>query len=104
MGSIMCAASGLVGIMLPGVGVALPDAGLISIFPEFTGSLPDPIMLPGTVVGDGCWVEQADKIKAMEIRINGRKTFMKLITSSEKDIEVYPTKLVVISAILRFRE
>src|SRR5512145_284071 len=45
IGSIMCAAAGLTGIMLPGVAVVF-----IPISPEFMGVLPDSILFCGTGV------------------------------------------------------
>ena len=91
MGSIMCAASGLVAIILPGVAVASPEAPLIPMFPESVCVLADPIIFPEIAVGEDGWAEQADKINAIEISNGNRNTFTKLVPPMKEYIGLYPT-------------
>jgi hypothetical protein len=74
----MCAASGLVGIILPGVAVAATEEPLIPIFPEPICVLSDSILFPEIAVGENGWVVQADMINDKEISNGNRNTLMKL--------------------------
>lgn len=68
---------------------AAPESPLIPIFPEPVCGLLDSVIFPEITVGEGCWAEQADKIRAMEIRVDNKNVFIYLTTSMVNPMHKY---------------